>query len=162
MPAQVVEDEEIEYESPRAEMTPKVYLPPKETETEASKAKEPSRAAMPPIGAAAPPSPELYRKSAVPPSDNFIERYGRAWTWDSWARRIEHEALIIAQTMESVMYGIVGGLIVFGLAAIPAIYVDDYRHLLWQPLGAACGMLAGVMRSHRRWKAIFKSHGNLT
>jgi hypothetical protein len=160
MPAQIAE-QETEYDSPRETM-PRVYLPPKEIEEEAPKVKEPARASMPPIGAAAPPSPALLRKSAVPPGDNFIERYGRTWTWDSWARRIEHEALIIAQTMESVMHGIVGGLIGLGLAAIPAMYVDDYRHLIWQPLGAAAGMLLGMMRARKRWKAIFKSHNDLT
>ncbi len=156
MPAQIAQ-RETEYDSPRAEVTPKVYLPPKDIEDE--EAEEPS-ASLPPIGG--PPTTSSPHRVSRPESDNFVDKYGSKWTWDNWAKRIEHEALIIAQTMQSVMYGLIGGLAGLGLAGVPALFMDDYRHLIWQPIGAAAGMLLGVMRALKRWTAIFRSHNDLT
>lgn len=156
MSAQIAQ-RETEYDSPRAEVTPKVYLPPKEIEDE--EAGEPS-ASLPPVGA--PPPTSSPHRVSTPQTDNFFDKYGRTWTWDNWAKRLEHEALIIARTMESVMYGIAGGLVGLGLAGVPALFVDDYRHLIWQPIGAAIGMMFGVMRARKRWSARFQSHNDLT
>ena len=101
-------------------------------------------------------------KVTLPRQNNFFEEYPRKWTWESWGRRIEQEALMVARSIEAVIWATVGALLGVALAAIPGVYFDYYHYVIWQPLGAAFGAAAGAVLVWRRWRNVFTSHQDVS
>ncbi|MSQ24993.1 MAG: hypothetical protein EXR49_01765 [Dehalococcoidia bacterium] len=91
----------------------------------------------------------------------FFEKYPRNWTWESWAKRMEYEALTVARSASAGVWALLGALTGLAAAGIPALMVTGYQSLVWAPVGAAAGAALGAAQSWWRWRKVFQSHDQL-
>lgn len=98
----------------------------------------------------------------LPRQNNFFEEYPRKWTWESWAKRIEQEWLMVARSVESVIWATIGALLGVALTAVPGAFIEAYHYVIWQPLGAAAGAAIGAAIVWRRWQGVFDSHQDIS
>ena len=155
-----IAERDISSAYPRVETTPKVYLPPKNN---ANDAEDEAADGMPNVTASTSASASAKRhKASMPETGNFFDKYPGKWGWETWAKRIEYEALLISRTMETVTYAIIGALVGLACGVIPSTFVGgSYEFVLWGPVGAAVGSLLGAATAQRRWETVVKSHDNL-
>ena len=123
-----------------AQANPKVFLPRQEA--------SPDYSATPRV--------------TLPRPRSFFEDYPRKWTWDSWARRVEHEGLMVARGMEAIIWGTVGALLGLAASGVPGAFLESYPLVVWQPLGAAVGAAVGALLTWHRWIPTFRSHRDLS
>ncbi len=117
---------------------------------------------LPPKIDADDPGQQARYRVTLPKQTNFFEEYPRKWTWESWAKRVEQEWLMVARSMEAVIWATIGALLGVALTAIPGAFVDAYHYVIWQPLGAAIGAAAGTILVWRRWRGVFDSHQDMS
>ncbi|MBI2123844.1 MAG: hypothetical protein HYU04_01225 [Candidatus Wildermuthbacteria bacterium] len=101
----------------------------------------------------------MKRKGAVPlpPPEMFMGTdYPRRFTWETWVRRVEREWLMVARSIEAVIWATVGVLLGVALAAIPGRFLVNYQYVIWLPLGAAVGAAVGAILVWRRWRRVFE------
>ncbi|MBI3744624.1 MAG: hypothetical protein HY261_10140 [Chloroflexi bacterium] len=97
----------------------------------------------------------------LPPDRRFFDKQPRKWTWDSWARRTEYENLLVARSMNSIAWTLLGAVVGLAGASVPMLLMHGYNHAAWQPIGAACGAALGAVMTAVRWKGIFQAHDEI-
>lgn len=97
----------------------------------------------------------------IPRNNNYFNKYPRKWTWDSWAKRVEFEWIMIARALDAVVWATIGALVGLALLAIPGAFIGTYQYAVWQPLGAAIGASLGTIAVWRRWIPVMQSHDEM-
>ena len=98
----------------------------------------------------------------LPPDRHFFDKHPSKWSWDSWAKRTEYENLLVARSMNSIAWTLLGGVAGLAGASAPMLLMHGYNHAAWQPIGAACGAVLGAVMTAVRWKAIFQAHDEIS
>jgi len=124
----------IDVDSTEQKTGPKVYLPPDETDSERSE-------------------PRVF----LPPKQSFFARFPSRWTWESWGKRVEYQYMMTARGLEALIWASIGAMVGLAATGIPGVFIDGYDFLVWQPLGAATGAIAGALLVWRRWRDAFNS-----
>ncbi len=102
--------------------------------------------------------PQAEREPAYDKS--FFSKFPQN-SWEAWSRRVEMEWLTVARGMDCIIYGTIGAVIGLAASAIPGAFDENYLFVVWNPVGAAAGLLVGLGLAWRHWRGVFRAHEGL-